>query len=311
MVIGAILSTLFTRVIGNKISILICNVISIHGWVCLSMTTNFWLFLLSFFLIGFSAGFGNKVAIAYLIEMPQRELRGIISAFNSTCFTVGQMLGHLAFIVLPWKVASRFCGLVPLSALLLLYFVPELPTWLLAKGKVEDAKRNFLWLRGASQENESEFASMASREKEMAAKRPIFSTIFSKPFLAASLVAVILLTTQSSSGFDCMVIYTVHMLTKISPDINAALVTIMFDAVCLICGIVSCYLVMQLRRRVLILTGAAAAILSLIILILLMHFQWPAPLLIVCLCTFTAAINLAVIPVAWLIPAEVSLLNPY
>lgn len=310
MVIGVSLSTNFTRAIGNKYSILFSNTIWIFGWICLSAAEHFYFFILGCFLIGFSTGFGNKLSIFYLIEMPQRELRGVISVFNSACFAAGQMLGHMATILLPWRRGMQICGLVPFLAILFLKFVPELPSYLLSKDKLEQADKNFFLLRGVSQENEAEFSAMVSRRKDIAEsrKRSTLKIIFSRRFLIPFFVSTTLLTSQSTSGFDCLVIYTVDMLRKMSPTINAEMVTILFDSLCVIFGVLSCYLVKKFRRRALALTGATGTIVSLILLILSMHFELPVYLLIIFLCIYNATVNLGLIPVVWLVPAEVSYL---
>lgn len=309
MVIGVSLSTNFTRAVGNKLSILISNVIWICGWICLSIAEHFYFFILGCFLIGFSTGFGNKLAIYYLIEMPQRELRGIISVLNSACFAAGQMLGHLATIILPWRRGIQMCGVIPFLAILFLKFVPELPNYLLTKDKLEQAEKNFFLLRGVSQESETEFASMVAKTKDIldGRKRSIFKIICSRKFLMPFFVSTTLFTAQSTSAIDCLVIYMVDILTKMSPTIDAKLVTILFDSLCVTFCILSCYLVKKFKRRELLLTGAVGTIITMILLILNMHFELPVYLLIIFLCIYNATVNLGVVPVVWLVPAEVSL----
>lgn len=312
MVIGALLSTISARAIGYKSSMLIGNLIWICGWACLSVAATLHLFLVACFLIGFSAGFGSKVAMVYLVEMPQRELRGIFSVINSTCSMFGVMLGHLVSITpLDWRSAMQLCALVPTTSLIFLIFAAELPNWLLLKGQLEKAKENFFWLRGATPETEAEFTSMVTREKEIIARNlSTYRTIFSRTFMIPFFVSATLFSTQSFSGYDSLVVYAATMLKKMSQKINANLVTIAFDAVSVICGIISCYLIKQFNRRVLILSGAGGTIVSLILIISAIHFELPVPVLTLCLCIFSACVNLGVIPVVWLLPAEVSLRSP-
>ncbi|HTI80960.1 MAG TPA: MFS transporter [Acetobacteraceae bacterium] len=109
-----------------------------------------WLFLAFF---RFFVGFGNAGLIAVDIPLVQEFVpaykRGWVSGLTTVLLPAGNMLGALsgAFLapVIGWR-GLFLVGLAPaLLVVLIRYWVPESPHWLLRRGRMEEARKSLAW----------------------------------------------------------------------------------------------------------------------------------------------------------------------
>ena len=114
------------------------------GWVA------GWVFLSVF---RFFVGLGN--AGLYAVDLPlvqefmPASKRGWVSALITTLLPAGSMLGGLAGWLLAPLIGWRglfLLGLVPIVLVLMVrYWVPESPRWLIRMGRLEDARKSLAW----------------------------------------------------------------------------------------------------------------------------------------------------------------------
>jgi putative MFS transporter len=150
-----------------------------------------WIFL-SFF--RFFVGFGNAGLIAVDIPLVQEFVpaykRGWVSGLTTTLLPAGNILGAVsgAFLapIIGWR-GLFLVGLTPaLLVLMIRYWVPESPRWLLRMGRHEDARRSLAW---ALQCDPSEIELPARfPEGEKTAWRQLFK--YPRSMVAACLVAL-------------------------------------------------------------------------------------------------------------------------
>ena len=109
-----------------------------------------WLFLAFF---RFFVGFGNAGLIAVDIPLVQEFVpaykRGWVSGLTTVLLPAGNLLGAVsgAFLapVIGWR-GLFLVGLAPAALVLMIrYWVPESPHWLLRMGRMEDARKSLAW----------------------------------------------------------------------------------------------------------------------------------------------------------------------
>ena len=109
-----------------------------------------WLFLAFF---RFFVGFGNAGLIAVDIPLVQEFVpaykRGWVSGLTTVLLPAGNLLGALsgAFLapVIGWR-GLFLVGLAPAALVLMIrYWVPESPHWLLRMGRMEEARKSLAW----------------------------------------------------------------------------------------------------------------------------------------------------------------------
>ena len=109
-----------------------------------------WLFLAFF---RFFVGFGNAGLIAVDIPLVQEFVpaykRGWVSGLTTVLLPAGNLLGAVsgAFLapVIGWR-GLFLVGLAPAALVLMIrYWVPESPHWLLRQGRMEEARKSLAW----------------------------------------------------------------------------------------------------------------------------------------------------------------------
>ena len=85
----------------------------------------------------------------YIGEIAGGTLKG-----NLGCQFQNQIVQGFLFVYINghshnWRWLSVFCGTMSMPILIGMYFMPETPTFLLAHGRLEEARKSLKWLRGA------------------------------------------------------------------------------------------------------------------------------------------------------------------
>ncbi|HYB41681.1 MAG TPA: MFS transporter [Candidatus Methylomirabilis sp.] len=126
------------------------NVAVATGIMALTPDRGGWIFLSIF---RFFVGFGNAGLIAVDIPLVQEFVpshkRGWVSGLTTTLLPAGNLLGALAGAFLAPIIGWRglfVVGLLPAALVLMIRFwVPESPRWLLRRGRFEEARRSLAW----------------------------------------------------------------------------------------------------------------------------------------------------------------------
>jgi MFS transporter, putative metabolite:H+ symporter len=180
------------------------------GWI------SGWIFL-SFF--RFFVGFGNAGLIAVDIPLVQEFVptykRGWVSGLTTVLLPAGNVLGALSGWLLVPAIGWRglfLVGLAPaLLVLMIRYWVPESPRWLMRMGRMEEARKSLAW---ALQVDPKEIDLPTSvPEPEKTSWRELFN--YPRSMMAACLVAL-----SQTGGVGILMWITVLfvMVLKITPD---------------------------------------------------------------------------------------------
>ena len=126
------------------------NVALATGIMALTPDRGGWVFLSVF---RFFVGFGNAGLIAVDIPLVQEFVpsykRGWVSGLTTTLLPAGNLLGAVsgAFLapIIGWR-GLFVVGLLPASLVLMIrWWVPESPRWLISMGRHEDARKSLAW----------------------------------------------------------------------------------------------------------------------------------------------------------------------
>jgi putative MFS transporter len=180
------------------------------GWI------SGWIFL-SFF--RFFVGFGNAGLIAVDIPLVQEFVpaykRGWVSGLTTVLLPAGNVLGALSGWLLAPAIGWRglfLVGLAPaLLVLMIRYWVPESPRWLMRMGRLEKARKSLAW---ALQVDPKQIELPTSvPEPEKTSWRELFN--YPRSMMAACLVAL-----SQTGGVGILMWITVLfvMVLKITPD---------------------------------------------------------------------------------------------
>jgi putative MFS transporter len=174
-----------------------------------------WIFLAFF---RFFVGFGNAGLITVDIPLVQEFVpaykRGWVSGLTTTLLPAGNILGAIsgAFLapIIGWR-GLFLVGLTPaLLVLMIRYWVPESPRWLLRMGRYEEARRSLAWALQCDP-NEIELPTTLP-EGEKTSWRELFK--YPRSMLTACLVA---LSQTGGAGILLWITALFVMVLKITP----------------------------------------------------------------------------------------------
>lgn len=148
IVIGNLTSGYLSERFGRKNTLIIAVLVLILGWITLFFAVTFILVISSRCISGFGSGMAMPSAYMLLSEVSLLRLRGALGVCNILIVNVAFSTSLILAALLP------FIWIIPLSAipcfvfLLLAFFMPESPLWLVKRNRLKEAENILTWLRG-------------------------------------------------------------------------------------------------------------------------------------------------------------------
>ncbi|GFG22197.1 putative MFS glucose transporter [Aspergillus udagawae] len=206
-------------------------------------------------LSGVGAGAAIVVGPIYISEIAPPNAKGFFGAFTQVMTNVGilftQTLGYFLSNGDQWRAILAVAGLLGVSELLCLFFVPESPTWLAEHQQASLARQVLQRIRGKDADIEEEIEGWKSSERptgpeeeslltppasNLPPKQPPVTILqaVTDPYYRPAIVAVIgVMVAQQFTGINSIIMYSVSLLQSLLPT-AAALLTVMISAINLV-----------------------------------------------------------------------------
>lgn len=144
--LGALLGGFLMETLGRLRTLQIGAIPSVIGWILIACSSNISMLLIGRLLSGLSTALATSPAIVYITEVARPELRGSLISFGPTLASFGMLLSYLKGAYLDWRLVawlSIIYSIVPV--IMVQFWVPESPVWLVSKGRIDDAKKSLEW----------------------------------------------------------------------------------------------------------------------------------------------------------------------
>ncbi len=143
--VGAAVSSLLASAAGRRGTVIASGVVFVAGAAVMALATNLWELVLGRAVIGLAIGVASMIAPLYLSEVAPPNLRGRLVTLNVLFCTGGQCIagivdGALASTHDGWRLMLGLSALPALLQLIGCFFLPESPRWLVAKGRIDEAR---------------------------------------------------------------------------------------------------------------------------------------------------------------------------
>jgi len=218
--VGAAGSGILSKRIGRKVSLIFAAILfAISAWGSgLPSFMGDSINLMVFFRIlgGIAIGIASMNAPMYIAEIAPAEKRGNLVTFYQLAIVIGFFVVFLATyyignnlseaenISFGWR-QMFWSELIPAFLfLVLLFFVPKSPRWLMTKGKEEEALNILTRIHGEEKANK-EIVEIRSSIQSENAKTKV--SIYAKPLLGIVIIGTILSALQQFTGINAVLYY--------------------------------------------------------------------------------------------------------
>lgn len=277
---GNFIVTAILDLIGRKKSHLLTIFPVLVGWYLLLLVNSVGGLITARFLQGVAMGMLGPLGSIIIGEMTDPKNRGMFLTSVSLSLTIGVLFCHALGTYFSWQHCALICSFTTFTSLLLIIYTPESPAWLISKGRFDEARDVFIWLRGDSEEQETELEKMITAQK-MARKSSIagqnlplslrikhacryFNESRRKPeFYKPITIMVFLYIMFQFAGINVISSYATDIIEQVvGPEANAKFLMVALDVERLLCNLLAVYFMKTLKRRTLLFSSGIVCIVS-------------------------------------------------
>ncbi|MCP1307770.1 sugar porter family MFS transporter [Paenibacillus tyrfis] len=312
---GAAVSGMLSDKFGRKKVLIAAAALFIIGSVGSAVPETFTGYIIARMIGGIGIGITSTLCPLYNAEIAPARYRGRLVALNQFATVTGIFLvyfvnsGIAGYSNDAWNIATGWrwmfgVGVLPgVLFLVLLFFVPESPRWLIKQGRPVEALPILLKIHGDDLARQEVLDIKESFKQENASLRQLFS-----PGLrTALLVGVVLAVLQQVTGINAIMYYAPEIFKEAGAGTNASLVqTILVGLINFLFTILALWLIDKAGRKALLLVGSALMTVSLLVIGIAFHSgQTSGPLVLVFILVYVAAFAISLGPVVWVLLSEI------
>ncbi|KAG5887749.1 hypothetical protein JTB14_016101 [Gonioctena quinquepunctata] len=121
-------------------------------------------------LVGFAGAWGTIPAFVYVAEISRPDIRGSLSSVSTTFASIGMMLCFLKGCFFQWRTVAWMISVYSALPIVVLFFIPESPPWLVSKGKMKEAAASLEWFHKFQPHPQNKKESFAELQLELMRK---------------------------------------------------------------------------------------------------------------------------------------------
>ncbi|MBS0971463.1 sugar porter family MFS transporter [Nissabacter archeti] len=207
--VGAVGSGWLNFRIGRKYSLMIGAVLFVVGSLASALAPNVDVLIIARVLLGLAVGIASYTAPIYLSEIAPERIRGSMISMYQLMITIGILGAYLSDTGFSYTGAWRWMlGVITIPALLLLigvFFLPDSPRWLAARGSNEKARRVLEKLRDTSEQAKRELDEI---RESLKIKQSGWALFKSNPnFRRTVYLGILLQVMQQFTGMNVIMYY--------------------------------------------------------------------------------------------------------
>lgn len=322
--VSSLIAGSLTTTTGRKGSMIIGGFIFMIGTALNAFAFNIWMLIIGRLLLGFGVGFTNQAAPVYLSEMSPPKWRGTLSTSFQLFLTFGVVIASFVNFAVTrlgdngWRVALGVGGIPALIMTIGAFFIPDTPSSLIQRGKVNEARRSLQKVRGIDSDTESELNDLVNHNENIkAVNQDPYKLIMKRRYRPHLVLTIAIPSFQQLTGINAVAFYGPVLFRSVGFGSDGALIGgIVLATVNILSTFVSTFAVDRVGRRALFLQAGAQIFISQIALAIVLaiaggadgneHFSRKAGILVLILtCSVAAAFAWSWGPLTWLIPSEI------
>lgn len=310
---GCLISGWLMEKFGRRNSHYIVCAPFLLGWILIACSSNLTLMLAGRFFTGICVGLLGPLGPVFIAETSEPALRGFFLAGVSLAIAVGIFVAHLIGTFTTWQWTATISCSFPIISIVLLSLVPESPTWLISKGRVEDGIEAFSWLRGYGDEAKAELKRLIDNKKVLDSEpiptwREKIANLKNPEFVKPLLIMIVFFITCQFSGVNAVAFYSIEIVeSAVGSGIDHYLAMLVIDALRVVMSVVACVVCKQYGRRPLCIISGIFTATSMMGLSMFLYWKPENMALIPLsfLLIYIAAISIGLVPLPWIMCGEV------
>lgn len=319
LIVGCILGAALTGIIADKFGrkkvLIAAALLFIIGTLGSAIPSTFSGYIIARMIGGLGIGITSTLCPLYNAEIAPAKYRGRLVALNQLAVVTGIFVVYFVNMGIAgmgdhaWGVENAWrwmfgVGVIPgVLFLVLLFFVPESPRWLITQGRPADSLPILVKIHGEELARQEVLDIKESFKEKQGSLRDLF-----KPGLRLALiVGVMLAVLQQVTGINAVMYYAPEIFKQAGAGTNGALVqTIMVGFINFIFTILALWLIDRVGRKALLLIGSS--LMAVCLLIIGFAFQTghtSGLLILISILVYVAAFAISLGPVVWVIMSEI------
>ncbi|KFQ73846.1 Solute carrier family 2, facilitated glucose transporter member 8, partial [Phoenicopterus ruber ruber] len=221
---GGILGGYLVDKVGRKLSLMLCSVPYVFGYIVIISAQNVWMLYCGRMLTGLASGITSLVVPVYISEVSHPKVRGMLGSCVQLMVVTGILGAYVAGITLKWCWLAVLCSFPACIMLLFMSFMPETPRFLLNRNKRSEAIASLRFLRGPHADHEYECRQIEASVQE----EGLNLSEFKNPSIYRPLlIGVALMFFQQVTGINAVMFYA----ETIFEDANFKVIGVMASVV--------------------------------------------------------------------------------
>ena len=314
-VAGAMVAGYLSDRIGRKKVLVITAILFFISSIAAAFAGNLTQFILARLIGGLGIGAASMLSPLYISEIAPAKSRGRLVSLYQLAIVLGINLIYFVNLRIAalgdqaWNVETGWrymlaSGVLPaILFFVLLFFVPESPRWLTAKGRREEA------LAILTKVNGLELAPLVYKEitETVQQETGTLKELFRPGLRMAMWVGVILALFSQITGINAIIYYAPEIFKSAGFGAESALVqTVIIGVINTLFTFIAIWLIDKAGRRTLLLWGIAGMIVCLFGVGLCYYYQlFKGPWLLICILGYIASFASSLGPVPWVIMSEI------
>ncbi|XP_064079238.1 facilitated trehalose transporter Tret1-like [Macrobrachium nipponense] len=246
---GTLLGGWLVAFIGRRTCMMMLAAPYALSWSLVAFAANPTVMLIGRFLSGICYGVTTVAGSTYIIELPDLPIRGALAAIPTIFFGLGLVLTVGCGMIMRWFAIPFVAYAVMLLCCIIMYFLPESPTYLVVAGKEDEAAKILKGLRGPDADIQQEIKSLQDCN-EGKADEPVWRLLLQRDVLRLLVISMILFFIQNFSGLNVMYFNTTRIFLASGSTFDENLATILVFLLKLGGTFVAIYYLDRIGRRV-------------------------------------------------------------
>lgn len=268
-IVGAILSTFCWSTLADKCGRKVTGYVTMApyliSWVILLAVKTESALMVSRFVGGLGA---SGLAInnpMYVGEISDANTKAGLGSLFILMYNFGVLYVYVFGVFVPYDVLNMAGLAVSVLFVVVWYFVPESPTYLVRRGRTDEARAALRWLRAKDSDKEVEEELDALRERDDGdVEETHWRDFLDRSTVKALLIGFVFQAGTQFSGINIILMYTVEIFQHSGSTLSAEMCTMLVGVVQLVGSVVASCTVHKAGRKFFLMATYALTALSLI-----------------------------------------------